>query len=473
MSESGSQNLDSHSAKPEGLVHRFLRLFTVVRPGEAPTATLMALNVFLVLMAYYMLKPLREAFFLGTFSAAHKRYVAVAQAFLLILVVKGFCLIASKVARHKLIKWVTLFFISNLALFYIILVSGVLGDLFGPDLAPKILGISFYIWVGVFNVTVIAQFWAFANDIYTQEEGKRLFPLVAFGATFGAFVGAKLTNKFLDFMTPAQIILGAAIALVVFIVITLVIHRREAGRSQRIPPVQQIDPAPAPVSAEKPLEKGGGFRLIFKNSYLLGIALFVLVLNFVNTNGEYILDTLVQVRADQAVELGQITKEGVEVFLGKFYSDYMAIFNFLALFLQLFVVSRIFKWLGIRVAVFFLPVIALAGYSSIALGASLMLVKWVKAAENGTDYSLMNTTRHALFLVTSREEKYKAKAAVDTFFHRFGDVLQAFLVLLGTTALTLSVENFSQINVAVILIWVAIGVFISRRYKKLSAIEKP
>jgi AAA family ATP:ADP antiporter len=213
--------------------------------------------------------------------------------------------------------------------------------------------------------------------------------------------------------------------------------------------------------------------LIFKNHYLLGIALFVLLLNFVNTNGEFILDTLVKGRAAQAVEIGQIMAGQEEVFYGKFYSDYMSIFNFLALFIQLFLVSRIFKWLGVRVAVFFLPVIALAGYSSIALGASLMLVKWVKAAENGTDYSLMNTTRHALFLVANREEKYKAKAAIDTFFHRSGDVLQAGLVVLGTTVLTLSVENFAQISVAVILIWIAVGVFISRRYRKLSAVEKP
>jgi AAA family ATP:ADP antiporter len=200
MSGSGTTNNDSLSANREGLAHRFLRLFTVVRPGEAPTAILMALNVFIVLMTYYMLKPLREALFMGSFSPAQKRYVAVAQALLLILVVKGFCWIASRVARHKLITWVTLFFISNLALFYVLQASGLFVDLFGPESAPKILGLSFFVWVGVFNVTVIAQFWAFANDIYTQEAGKRLFPLVAFGATFGGFVGAWPRREFSGFL---------------------------------------------------------------------------------------------------------------------------------------------------------------------------------------------------------------------------------------------------------------------------------
>jgi AAA family ATP:ADP antiporter len=124
------------------------------------------------------------------------------------------------------------------------------------------------------------------------------------------------------------------------------------------------------------------------------------------------------------------------------------------------------------VAIFFLPVLALGGYFSIGLfGASLLLTKWVKAFENGTDYSLMNTTRHALFLITSRQEKYKAKAAVDTFFHRTGDALSALFVFLNVQLafLNLNLQKICRFNVVLIAIWIFVGALIFRHHKKLTA----
>ncbi len=105
----------------------------------------------------------------------------------------------------------------------------------------------------------------------------------------------------------------------------------------------------------------------------------------------------------------------------------------------------------------------------VALGASLVVVRLTKTLENSTDYSLMNTTRHSLFLVTSREEKYKAKAAIDTFFHRGGDVLSGVLVLVGINLLALNVEGFAVFNVFLALIWILVGFLVARKHKKISA----
>ena len=146
--------------------------------------------------------------------------------------------------------------------------------------------------------------------------------------------------------------------------------------------------------------------------------------------------------------------------------------NLFAMFVQLFLVSRIFKWFGVRIAIFFLPILAFGGYFLISLGATLFLVKWVKALENGLDYSLMNTTRSALYLITSRQEKYKAQAVTKTFFHRSGDVLSAVLVFLGTTYFAFKVENFALVNVFLVLIWLILGLQIFREHKRLSAEKK-
>jgi AAA family ATP:ADP antiporter len=147
--------------------------------------------------------------------------------------------------------------------------------------------------------------------------------------------------------------------------------------------------------------------------------------------------------------------------------------NLFAMFVQLFIVSRVFKWFGVRAAIFILPALALGGYFFISFGATLLLVKWVKALENGMDYSLMNTTRHSLFLITSREEKYKAQAVTKSFFHRSGDVLSAILVFLGTTFLAFKIENFAMVNFVLVLIWIFLGILIFREHKKLSAERRP
>jgi len=149
--------------------------------------------------------------------------------------------------------------------------------------------------------------------------------------------------------------------------------------------------------------------------------------------------------------------------------NYQFLTNLIALFIQLFLVSRIFKWVGIGGALLFLPLIALGGYALISFGAVFLLVRWVKALENGTDYSLQNTTKAALFLVTEREEKYKAKAAIDTFFVRGGDTLSALAVLVGTQLLGLKIERFALLNVLVVIALLVICLKIIKAYKKRKA----
>jgi len=149
--------------------------------------------------------------------------------------------------------------------------------------------------------------------------------------------------------------------------------------------------------------------------------------------------------------------------------DYQFLTNLIALVIQLLLVSRIFKWVGVGGALLFLPILAMGGYALISFGATLVLVRWVKALENGTDYSLQNTTKAALFLVTKREEKYKAKAAIDTFFVRGGDTLSALAVLVGTQLLGLRIERYALLNVAAVALLLVICFKIIAAYKRRKA----
>ncbi len=447
-------------AASRGLCERFLGLFTVVLPGEAPKALLLGFNVFLLLLAYYLIKPVRDAILLAGNEAAIKSYLGVAQAVLFIFVVKAFSALASKRPRHILIAWVTLFFASNLVVFYALHLAG---------LALRPMGIAFFTWIGIFNYLIVAQFWGFANDLYTEEAGKRLFPLIAFGATFGAASGSRIAEWLIGPLGVYRMMLVSAAVLVITVFISVRVHHLEVRACAKESADCTEERKLALKAQEEPLKKGGGFKLVFKSRYLLFIALLIGVYNFINATGEFILSDVFRRAAQQAIQAGTAGGLSMEQIIGRLFAEYQLLANLLALVIQLFLVSRIFKWIGIGGALFILPLIAMGGYGYIAFGASLLLVKWVKALENGTDYSLMNTTRAALFLITPREEKYKAKAAIDTFFVRGGDALAALAVFVGTTWLALPIERYAVINVVMVVIWLALCLLILKEYRAKKA----
>jgi len=458
--------------------YRFLRLFADIRPGEASKALMLAANVFLLLLAYYILKPLRESLLLIDKDAAVvKSALGGAQAVLFVFVIKAFSRLASKVPRHTLITWTTSFFISNLVIFFFL-------HRFGMALKP--MGILFFVWVGIFNYFVIAQFWGFANDLYTDEAGKRTFPLVALGATLGGLVAT------LPFMKRLRDVLGgnwefklmliAGVVLFLCIVLARTIHRRDVRQAREDKEKGLAGAAEKVGVQEQPLQSGGGFRLVFKSRYLLLIALMIGLYNFVNATGEFIIS---QVTVNQSIESvtpaqapseeswpavsPNLPRQTDSKAIHNAFMDYQLLTNIIALVIQLFLVSRIFKWVGVGGALLFLPLLALGGYALISFGAVLVLVRGVKAFENGTDYSLQNTTKAALFLVTEREEKYKAKAAIDTFFVRGGDTLSAVAVLVGTGLLGLRIERYALLNVGVVAVLLVLCLKIIAAYKKRKA----
>ena len=159
--------------------------------------------------------------------------------------------------------------------------------------------------------------------------------------------------------------------------------------------------------------------------------------------------------------------EFIEEFIGKFYADYFTWVSALTAFIQIVLVARIMQFIGVRAALFVLPLVSMSAYGIIAFIPVLALIRGAKIAENSLDYSLNNTVRQALFLPTSREAKYKAKAAIDTIFVRAGDLSSAGLVFLGTL-LALQPRDFAIVNMALVLVWLLIVVGIGRRYRRLT-----
>lgn len=458
---------DARPRKSLGALDRLLRPFADVRAGEGLTALLLMVNLFLLLAGYYLLKTIREPLILAApHGAESKSYAAGAIAGLLMILVPAYSAVASRVSRIKLINGVTAFFIVCLVAFFALSQAGVA------------IGVPFFVWVAIFNVMIIAQIWAFANDVYTVEQGKRLFAIVGFGASLGAIAGSFVTGQLVKQFGPYPFLLGAAVVLGVSMIVTNLINHREASAAADTPG-DRAAAGGAPAAsvgdgdrAAATRERGrSGFALVFADPYLLLIAFLMLTYNVVNTNGEFILSktvTNLYVAQHGAAAIGGLDEKKV---LGAFYGNYLTIVNVLAAVIQAFVVSRVFKYLGVRWALLFLPAVSLTGYVSMAVAPALGFIRGTKIAENSLDYSVQNTTRNALYLPTSREAKYKAKQANDTFFVRFGDLVSAGLVFAGTNWLGFASRQFALVNVALIVVWIALAIAIGVRFQRLAHSE--
>jgi ATP:ADP antiporter, AAA family len=442
----------------KSLLDRMLSIFADVRAGEGFSAVLLAANVFYLLAFYSVLKIVRDALILSEAGAVVASYASAGQAILMLGFVPAYGAFASRVNRVWLICGVMLFFASNLLIFALLGVAGVR------------IGIPFYLWIGVFSMAAVAQFWAFANDLYNTERGKRLFPVIGVGASLGAVVGSGLTSIVFGGIGPYRLMWIAAAGLLVPVGLTVWVHRREkneaAAGPRAVPPSlagdePRRDRASAKHEArgDQPLSRTGGFQLVASNRYLRLIALLVLVFSLVNTLGGFILNSMITAEAG-----------GDRALIGIMAGRIQTSVNLLSFLLQAFVVSRIFKYAGVRTALFILPAIALGGYTMIALIPIFAVVQWTKILENSTDYSIQNTTRHALFLPTSREAKYKAKQAIDSFFVRAGDMLQAAVVFVGTM-LAFGIRGYALVNLALVIVWIGLAVAIAREHRLLAPVD--
>lgn len=431
------------------VLHRVLSVFSRVLPGEALPVVILLVDLFLILTAYYLLKVVREPLILLGGGAEVKSYAAAGQAALLVVLVPAYSMLSSRVPRMVLVNTVMAIFAGSFVVFFLLLQANV----------P--IGVPFFLWLGIFNMMVIAQFWSLANELFSPDQGKRLFPIIAFGGTIGAIVGAWSAQQLIGAFEIEVIMVIASVLLVACILLTIIgaklAHKMPAGEDE----TEDQDKAEDRATG-RPLEKQGAFRLVLSQRYLWMIAIMIVLYNVVNTTGEYILGSVV---TDNATAEAGGDVELAKKLVGQFYGSYFTWVNAIAAVLQALVVSRIVKYVGVRVALLLVPAVAFGSYALLAVAPVLAYIRIVKTAENSLDYSLHNTVRQMLWLPTTPEVKFKAKAAIDTFFVRAGDLVAAGLVA-GGTALALSTRGFAIVNVAVVALWLVFAAFVGRLHDK-------
>lgn len=440
---------------------RVLRLFADIHPREGITCLILISNIFLILAAYYLIKPVREGWLavtdiVGLTKLEIKAYSAFAQSLMLVAILPVYARLAAKWRRRDLIMRVGGGFAAVLIGFWLAQPGMLLGNIF-------FFGILFYLFVGIFSVTLVAQFWAFSTDVYGSERGARLFPLIAIGAALGSTAGSWLGEKLVrqpsidafDLILISLLPLGMALFLA-----SWTDKRGTYGDPSSWTKVRWDEPA-APAGK-------GPYDLILRHRYLTATAAMIMVFTWVVTSGDNILFSIIQERFAENFADIRTDPEAFSVAMQEattaFYGDLYFWINFITLLLQSFVVSRILSAGGMQALLYTTPFVSLAAYAAMAFVPILGLIKILKVAENSSMYSIHNTARHMLWLPTTKEMLYQAKPTIDTLFVRLGDGMAAATILIGTRVFHLGNMGFIVINIILVLVWITISAYLHREH---------
>ncbi len=441
--------MHAFGSKAAHVAARLLNVITPVRADEIWRSLALASVFFLLFSVCYIVKPLKESLILSLHDGAQlKSYTSAIQSLIFIGLVPIYSALASRFSGRRVLIFIYCFLASHLVAFAVFGRTGGLA-----------MGIIYFVWVGIFNLLIISQTWSAISDGYAPEQGKRLFPLIAFGATSGAVFGSAVFSAVLSHMGLFRpMILAAAMLCLCAGIVRFA-----------VPGNGPVDRQASNIRESFQNRLFDGFGLVFSNRYLTLIALSILLCNFVNTNAEYILGKLVASDAHQKVQAGLAPGMSVPALIAHFYSRLYFWANLTVLILQVFVVSRVVRWLGMQAALLIVPILALMSYSLIIVLPLLPIIRVVKIMENAANYSLNNTAREILFLPVQRREKYKAKLATDTCFWRGGDALSGLAVAVLTGILGLHLSAFAGLNIVLVIIWIGVVRNIAARRKALLA----
>ena len=451
-------------------LERGLRLFTDVRAGEGMTGLILFADVFLVLCAYYFAKAVRDGWIAvsevaGLSQVELKAYTSFGQSLLLWPIVSVYARLSARWPRRTLITRVTLVCMATLVLFWFLQPGVVFTKL-------PAAGVAFYLWVGMFGLFVVAQFWTFAADLYAGERGGRLLPLIAIGATAGAAFGSFLTHALLHsgLVDSGMLLLIAIVPLAGSIVL---IRLADARGPLGTPRAERTKPT-SPAVADAPVGKGA-LAMIAQYRYLMAVALVAMLTNWVITNGENLLFRVVQESLrDELVAHAIVGADAVRRFVRDgttaFYGNYFFWVNLCALLAQSLLASRLLRYGGVGAVLLLLPLISLVAYSTMALLPILAVVRVMKIGENATNYSIDNTARQVIWLPTTSEMKYWTKPAIDSLFVRLGDGMAALTVFVGVQLVELTTTALCLVNVALVACWLPAAIAIVREHRRLMAV---
>lgn len=424
-------------------LNRLLRRFVDVRPEETAIVGWCWLYIFAVLSSYYIMRPIRDqAGIAGGVSNLQWLFLGTLTGMLLLNI--PFAYLVKKLPRNRFIPLTYHFFVSNILLFA--------AALHWSNTEQAIwVGRIFFIWVSVFNLFVVSVFWQLNVDLFSSEQGKRLFGLIAAGATVGAIVGSSLTAGLARYVSPIFLLLGAALLLEIAVF--------SVGRLSRLSPAlhrrQAADGAQNPIGGSV----FAGITHAFRSPYLINLSIFLLLFAVTSTFLYF---------QQAGIVSRSFSDRGAQT---AFFATIDLLVNILTLGVQLFLTGRIVLFFGVAVTLGLLPALTIIGFGALALMPTIAAVAVFQVLRRAADYAIARPTREVLFTVVPREDRYKAKSFIDTVVYRAGDQVGAWSVAL-LRGLGLGTAGVAVVVIPVAGLWLLNAVWLGRRQEVLGAAQR-
>ena len=419
-------------------MNRLFAKIVDVKPNEIRALWLGFIFFFVVLAGYYVIRPVRDN--IGANFSENLWWMFTVVLVTMIVANALFSAIVARMSRRRFIPIAYRFFAANLVIFFVLMQFVPRGK------QPWIDG-CFFVWVSVFNLFATAVFWGFMTDLFTSEQGKRLFGFIAVGGSLGGILGPIITTVLVRRVSTGVLLLICAAMLEIAAQIVRFFPSEFRHGSQ----------SDEQAGAEKPI--GGkfwdGVTRICKSPYLFGLFVFILLYTLTSTWAYF--------QQAELTKAGFVDKAARTAFFAKLDLSV----NTLTLVLQIFATGRLMKFFGVTVTLLFMPVLSLFGFAAMGLAPVLTVLAVFQVARRASTFAFMRPAREVLFTVLRREDKYKAKSFIDTFGYRCGDQFGAWSYG-GMQALGLGVSTISFIAVPMVACWCALGIWLGRKQRALA-----
>ncbi len=418
-----------------------------VEPHEIKPLIWSFIYYFSLLCGYYILRPVRDEMGIKG-GVENLQWLFTGTFVVMLLAVPVFGWAVKSYSRSKLVPRVYYFFIANLVIFFL---------LFKSNVSEAWVARAFFIWVSVFNLFVVSVFWSLMSDLFTNQQAKRMFGVIAAGGSAGAIAGPALTAGLSNILGPINLLpisIGFLILAVVCVHALVGINKKDVSENS-----ETDDLSRSPDDKEI---RGGilaGATRVAKSPYLLGISLFIILYTTLST---FLYFEQAHIIEDSISDSASRTA---------FFAVIDLVVNIITVFAQLFITSRIIKRFGISIVLLSIPVLMVVGFTTLGLYPILAIVVVFQVIRRAGNYAITRPSREVLYTVVPNEDKYKSKNFIDTVVYRGGDAASGW-AFAGLTGLGLSLATISFIAVPIAGIWAITGYLLGKKQKSLGELEE-
>lgn len=421
---------------------RILKSATMIEASEFKSVLLSFSFVFILMAAYYILRPVRDAM-ASDWSNTEISVLWNIQLVLSTLLIAGYGFACSRIKFTRLVPAVYIFFAVTFVAFYF--AASAVGD-------GVLIDKAFYIWVTLFSLMHLSVFWTFMADVFTKEQSKRLFAFIAAGASAGAAAGPLFAGLIVSDIGTDNLILVASAMLL--IPIPMVPYLQRLKQSELHNEHVHADLSAARIGGN-PL---AGFKYFFSNPYLLMIGAFIL---FYTSIGSFVYFEQVEVLRD-------FTREERTAIL----ATLAAVVNILTFGLGIFATSRIISKLGMAATLALVPFFVCAGLLILAFAPIINVLLALQIARQGGNYGITRPAREMLYTNVDRETRFKSKPVVDVVVYRGGDAASSIVFAWLTDGIGFGVAAMAAIGAMIAAVWGGVGIYLGRCFNR-ARVDEP